>query len=73
MIKLRWLQEHYEATRADIQEYQTYRGCGFVEAKMTLQPTLLPTLQYFDEATQSWEDVPTEVVSLGKYDWEGNE
>ena len=64
--KLRWLQEYYECTREDIVEYRDAHDCGFVEAKLHLQPALAPVLQYFDEDTQDWVEVPTVNVSLGK-------
>lgn len=64
--KLRWLQEHYEATRDDIIAYRDKHECGFVDAKLALQPQLDPVLQYFDEDTQEWVEVPTAYVSLGK-------
>ena len=65
-MKLRWLQEYYETTRDDIVKYRDAHDCGFAEAKLYLSPQLEPVLQYFDEDTQDWSEVPTVNVSLGK-------
>lgn len=63
---LRWLCEHHDITRVDVEEYCERHGCSFREAREWLVPPLTPTLQMFDEDTQEWIDVPTVSVSLGK-------
>lgn len=66
--KVRWLQEYYEVSQEDILEYRDTQGVGFAAAVMALRPELPPLLQYFDDETQEWTEVPTVRVSLGKRD-----
>lgn len=64
--RVRWLQEYYEATREEIVAYRDEHECGFVEAKLALQPHIDPVLQYWDEVADVWIEVPTVRFSLGK-------
>lgn len=64
--KMRWVHEYYEARAVDVREYRDRQGGTMAQAKAAMCPTLEPRLQYLDEDTQDWIDVPTTHVSLGK-------
>lgn len=59
IVKLRWVTKKNRVKAVEIKEYFHNHHCRWLqEAKDILENVEGPILQYFDEATELWEDVP---------------
>ena len=58
-MKLRWVTRKNDVCASEIKDYFHDLHCRWLrEAKDILEDVEGPILQYFDEATGYWEDVP---------------
>jgi len=59
-FKLRWVTHKTKVTAEDVRKARhSFHGWAFQEIKVLLEKQTVPVLQYFDEETEKWVDVPS--------------